>query len=138
MVPKRKMPKRLVTLDLSDDGFEGFVTEAWVDNPVAFSREYGVAVAKAAEKDASPADVNRATDLFLEVFPSWRGFVDWEGKKIPHTRVAIDSIPLDLSQVMWRRRAEALKNGAMPDPLEDESSEPHSEEQRDLPLPGTS
>ena len=126
-MPKRKMPKNVAVLDLSDDGYEGFVTNTWINSSVAFSREYVAASAKAIAKDASPAEVNRLSDLFLEVFPSWRGFVDWEGKEIPHTRAGIDSIPLDLSEVMWHRRAEALQNGAMPAPLETGSSEQPSE-----------
>ncbi len=125
---KRKMPRKVATLDLSEDGYDGFEVDAWVNSTVGWSRHYLEVLAKATGRKATTADEKAASDLFLEIFPSWRGFVDWEGKKIPHTRAGTDEIPADLAKVMWRRRAEALQNGAMPGPLEPESSEPPSDE----------
>ena len=115
---KRKMPVRTATLDLTEDGYPDFHCETWTNLPTFYIRRYS---ALNAESDAEEGNV-----LFLKMFPSW-DFVDFDGKPIPHTAAGAELIPNELGTAMMRRRAEALQNGAMPGPLETESSEPPSE-----------
>ncbi len=119
---KRKMPRKTATLDFTRDGYEGFTCETWLNIPVGLARRYG-AVNEDTEDDA-------ADSLFRQLFPSWN-FVDFDGKLIPHTAEGADLIPSDLGTAMMARRAEALQNGAMPGPLETESSELPSEEKQE-------
>jgi hypothetical protein len=116
---KRKMPKKLATLDFGEDGYEGFHCETWVNPPLVFIRRMGD-WSGSDEKDA-----DEATRLFLEIFPSW-DFVDFEGAKIRHSKAGIDYIPDDLASAMWARRAEAISERVMPAPLGESSSEPPS------------
>lgn len=121
--PKRKMPKKLVTLDFGADGYEGFQCEAWVDAPVAFTQRMRHWVTP------KKKDAEEAVRIFLHVFPSW-DFADYEGKLIPHTVAGMDSLQDGLTTAMWARRAEAIRNGVMPDPLEESSSNAPSEDER--------
>ena len=116
---KRKMPVRTATLNFSDDGYPDFHCETWMNIPIAYTRRYS---ALTKDSDAKEGDA-----LLLKLFPSW-DFVDFDGKVIPHTAKGTEMIPVDLGAAMMKRRAEALQNGAMPGPLESESSEPPSEE----------
>jgi hypothetical protein len=118
---KRKMPVRTATLNFIDDGYPDFHCETWINTPIAYIRRYSALNAE--------ADVEEANDLLLKLFPSW-DFVDFDGKAIPHTAKGTDMIPSELGAAMMKRRAEALQNGAMPGPLETESSEPPSEEEK--------
>ena len=113
---KRKMPVKTATLDFADDGYPDFHCATWMNISVEYSRRYS-----ALTEDAEEGD-----ELSLMLFPSW-DFVDFDGKVIPHTAKGAEMIPVDLGGAMMRRRAEALQNGAMPGPLESESSEPPSD-----------
>ena len=128
--PKRKMPKKTAVLDLGVDGYEGFSCEAWINAPISFSRYYIDLVARVTADDSKPEDSDELVDVFLAVFPSWEGFVDWRGDKIPHTRAGVESLPLDLTETMWQRRAEALRNGALPAPLGSGSSNGPSDSEK--------
>ncbi len=116
---KRKMPVRTATLNFTEDGYPDFHCETWTNLSVYYSRRY-------ASLNAS-SDTAEADSLFLRMFPSW-DFVDFDGKVIPHTAKGAEMIPEELGAAMMKRRAEALQNGAMPGPLETESSEPPSDE----------
>ncbi len=116
---KRKMPVRTATLDFAEDGYPDFHCETWTNIPIAYTRRYS---ALNASSDTAEAD-----SLFLRMFPSW-DFADLEGKVIPHTAKGLLLIPGELGAAMMKRRAEALQNGAMPGPLEPESSGPPSDE----------
>ena len=116
---KRKMPVKTATLDFADDGYPDFHCETWTNLPVTYIRRYNTLNAESDEQEAN--------ELFLRMFPSW-DFVDFDGKAIPHTAKGAEMIPVDLGGAMMKRRAEALQNGAMPGPLESESSEPPSGE----------
>ena len=118
---KRKMPVRTATLNFAEDGYPDFHCETWMNMPIAHIRRYS---ALDAEGDAKEGD-----ELLLKLFPSW-DFVDFDGKAIPHTAKGTEMIPGELGAAMMKRRAEALQNGAMPGPLEPESSEPPSDEQK--------
>jgi hypothetical protein len=110
------MPKKLVTLDFSEDGYEAFTCETWIDPPLAFLqrlRDW----ATPDEKDAE-----EAARIFLHAFPSW-DFVDYDGNPIPHTKKGVESIQDGLSTAMWARRLKVISNGVMPDPLEESSSD---------------
>jgi hypothetical protein len=118
---KRKMPMRTATLDFTEDGYPDFHCETWTNIPIAYTRRYSALTAK--------TDAKEGDELLLKLFPSW-DFVDFDGKPIPHTVKGAEMIPDDLGVAMMKRRAEALQNGAMPSPLETESSEPPSDEQK--------
>jgi hypothetical protein len=113
--PARKMPKKLVTLDFSEDGYEGFTCETWVDPPISFTRRMRD-WATLDEKDGKEAE-----QIFFHLFPSW-DFSDYDGNPIPHTTKGMESIQDGLTTAMWKRRAKAIQNGVMPDPLEESSS----------------
>jgi len=126
MAAKRKMPVKTVTLDFSEDGYEGFTAETRTNSPVGLIRQYIEMGADASEDEART--------LLLKLFPSW-DFVDDDGKPIPHAAEGFDFIPPDLVTAMQRRRAEALKQAAMPGPLESESSTTAGQDTTDSPTP---
>lgn len=112
--PKRFMPVKTITLDFTDDGYPDFHAERRVNAPIGLMRRYFDVSGEMPEEEGR--------QILLELFPSW-DFVDDIGKAIPHTVEGFDAIPADLIGAMHRRGFEALRNGAMPDPL-DESSSP--------------
>lgn len=136
MATKRKMPKKLAELDLGSEGYDGFYVQTWINAPVAFMRRLdavrervmAVLLTNAQKKPDDPTaestedDEDEAGALLLELFPSWRGFVDYKGDKIPHSAAGLDSIPLDLTEAMWVKRRDALRNGALAPPLGTDSS----------------
>ena len=126
-MPKRKMPVKTVTLDFTKDGYGGFVADAWINAPVAFTREV-----LSLDKDASEKGARK---LFLAMFPSWRGFVDYRGQDIPHTEAGCDYIPSDLMEIMYVRRIAAIKKRVMPTPLGNDSSTTPSPDTTDSPTP---
>ena len=118
---KRKMPVKTATLDFAEDGYEGFHCETWVNMPIAYIRRYS--------EISADSDKEEGDELFLKLFTGW-DFVDFDGKRIPHTAEGTSLIPVDLGAAMMRRRAAALQNGAMPGPLGTGSSEPPSEDEK--------
>ena len=66
-------------------------------------------------------DAKEGERIFFHLFPGW-DFSDYEGNPIPHTAKGMESIQDGLTMAMWTRRAKAIQNGVMPDPLEDNSS----------------
>jgi hypothetical protein len=110
---KRKMPVKAATLDFAEDGYEGFHCETWMNMPIAYVRRYS--------EISTDSDKDEGDELFLRLFPGW-DFVDFDGKSIPHTAKGVSLIPADLGTAMMKRRAEAMRNGAMPAPLEKSSS----------------
>ena len=110
----RTMPAKWTPKDLEQDGYPGFIMHVRT-NLASGYLQYVV------EKQRNGAPGKELDEIFLKMFPGWEGFVDEDGKKIPHTRQGLEAIPADLAQVMWNRRSEAIQEAVMPAPLESES-----------------
>lgn len=107
-----RMPVKCAPLEFDDDGYPGFKAEGRLNLPM------GVARGISAVDSDSPEDETRA--LWLQLFPSWN-FCDESGEPIPHTVEAFDALPADLLTAMFTRRALALREAALPVPLETSS-----------------
>lgn len=114
---KRKMPIKTAQFDLSGDGYDGFTCTTRLNVPMGIVRRFFTASGSGDE-----AGEAQAREDFLAMFPSW-DFVDEDGKKIPHTAEGVDSLPDEMLLIMLRLRKEKLRNGAMPAPLGDDSSD---------------
>ncbi len=123
MTAKRKMPVKTAPMDLKQEGYPGFVAQVRTNLASGYIRalpdllQNGLTEAKGAE-------------IFLSLFPSWEGFVDDDGKPIPHSAEGLDAMPDDLMAAMWHRRSAVIQAAVMPDPLESGSSEPPSDDER--------
>ena len=117
MTSKRRMPIKTAELDLSGDGYDGFTCTARLNVPMGVVRRFFAATGSGDE-----AGEAQAREAFLAIFLEW-DFVDDDGKKIPHTADGVDSLPDEVLLIMLRLRTEKLRNGAMPAPLEDDSSD---------------
>ena len=106
------MPVKTARLDFTDDGYPGFECETWINPPIREARRYW---------DLGEAEQDEARDILLSFFPSWN-FVDLDGEAIPHSADGFDAMPQDLLVAMGRRRNEAVRERAMPAPLEPASS----------------
>lgn len=119
---KRRMPVKTAPMDLGDDGYKGFVAQVRTNLPSGYIRSLPDLIKNGMkEKDAD--------EIFLKLFPSWEGFVDDDGKPIPHTSEGLASLPQDLMTAMWRRRPEVIQEVVMPAPLEPSSSDESSEDE---------
>lgn len=114
---KRKMPIKTAQLDLSGDDYEGFTCTTRLNVPMGVARRFFAATGSGDEESEA-----QAREAFLAMFPGW-DFVDDDGKKIPHTADGVDNLPQEVLVIMLRLRAEKLRNGAMPAPLEESSSD---------------
>jgi len=110
--PTRKMPRRVSVIDFSEDGYPGFHATRWLNAPMSAER----AVFDTEDEEAS----RRA---WLELWTDW-DFVDYEGEAIPRTAEGFDQIPSDLFSAMVRRGMAAVREAAMPAPLDEPSSSP--------------
>jgi hypothetical protein len=99
---------RKTTLDFTDVGYPGFTCARRLNLPLGTHRR-GL--------EAQNEEESRA--FYLEVFPSW-DFVDEDGEPIPVE--AFDLLPLDLWKAMQKRGLEAVKEAALPTPLDESSS----------------
>ena len=117
MKTKRRMPVKTAELDLGGDGYEGFTCTTRLNVPMGIVRRFFTATGSGDEASEAQAREN-----FLAMFPGW-DFVDDDGKAIPHTADSVDSLPDEVLLIMLRLRTEKLRNGAMPAPLEDDSSD---------------
>ena len=109
----RRMPIRTVELDFTGDDYPGFHATARLNIPLWVGDEL------------KSGDEERARVAFLAMFPKW-DFVDEDGKEIPHTLGGIATIPQDLSEAMYGRRAEAMLGKAKLDPKAGGNSPPTS------------
>ena len=125
-MPKRTMPLKTTTLDLSDDGYDGFHVETRLNTPPRLLRRYVGLLQGGLDSE------DEARAILLEMFPSW-DFVDDVGRAIPHTVKGFEEIPADLVGAMLRRRTEALREAAMPAPLGSDSSTTESPPPTDFP-----
>lgn len=114
---KRRMPVKTAELDLGGDGYDGFTCTTRLNVPMGIVRRFFAASGSADDKSEA-----QAREDFLVMFPGW-DFVDDAGKAIPHTAKGVDSLPDDMLIIMLRLRAEKQRNGAMPAPLEHDSSD---------------
>lgn len=115
MAPKRKMPVKTATLDLADEGYEGFHAETRTNTPPRLTKRYIELLG------GGTGDETEARGLLLEMFPAW-DFVDAAGKAIPHTADGFEEIPPDMVLAMLRARTRTIHGTAMPAPLGSESS----------------
>lgn len=106
----RKMPVKIAVLDFTEDGYPGFTCKRRLNATLGMLRR----LSEAESEDG-------AREGWLHLFPEW-DFVDEEGAPIPHTPEGFDAIPQDLWQAMVRRGMEAVKEAAMPSPLNGSSS----------------
>lgn len=104
-----RMPVKCAPLEFDEDGYPGFKAEGRLNLPMGIARGISAVNADSAE------DETRA--LWLQLFPSWN-FCDEAGVVIPHTVEAFDALPADLLTAMFTRRALALREAALPGPLE--------------------
>lgn len=117
------MPIKSASMDLAAEGYSGWVAQ--VRTNLSGSRLRAIA---ALLKEG--LSVEDAAAAFLALFPSWEGFVDDDGKTIPHTSEGLELLPDDLTTAMWARRSEVVQAAVMPGPLEIGSSEPPSESEK--------
>jgi len=111
MTTKRlRMPVKVVEVDFTVDGYEGFKCRRWANPTIGWSKRL-----------ESPADEAESRALWLQLFPWWN-FVDAEGTEIPHTAEGFDLIPVELWNAMLLRGVEAVKEAAMPANLDSSSS----------------
>jgi hypothetical protein len=111
------MPVKTATLDLGGDGYEGFTCVTRTNVPMGVVRRFFALTGSGDETSEA-----QAREDFLAIFPDW-DFVDDKGKAIPHTAEGVDSLPDEMLVIMLRLRGEKLRNGAMPGPLGNDSSD---------------
>lgn len=124
-MPKPKMPIKTVTVELAEEGYEGFSIDVRTNAAPRLMRRYMELVSGGVE------DEDEARDLLLQMFPAWKLYDD--GKAIPHTREGFDDIPPDLALIMLRARTRAIQEAAMPAPLGNDSSTTPSPPTTDTP-----
>lgn len=124
MASKRKMPVKTAPMDLAEDGYEGFVAQVRTNLASGYIRDLPDRLRNGLTEEA-------AAVIFLKLFPSWEGFVDDDGKDIPHTAGGLRAMPDDLTAAMWRRRAGVIQGVVMPAPLESKQSPEPSKPDRE-------
>ena len=107
----RKMPVKVLELNFSEDGYEGFKCGRWANPTLGWMKRID---------NPEPGDEQAARKCWLELFPWWN-FVDAEGEEIPHTAEGFDSIPVELWNLMLKRGQEAVREVAMPANLDSSS-----------------
>lgn len=117
---KRRMPVKTAPLDLANDGYEGFVAQVRTNLASSYIRSLPALLTDGLTE-------KKAAEIFLKLFPSWEGFVDDDGKAVPHTAEGLGVLPDDLVQAMWMRRAGVIQEAVMPAPLGSRSSNEPSE-----------
>lgn len=120
---KQKMPVKTAPMELAEDGYPGFVAHVRTNLASGYIRTLPDLLTNGLKP-------KEAAEIFLKLFPSWDGFVDDDGKIIPHTAAGLDAMPQDLMEAMWSRRSAAIKEAVMPSPLGTGSSEQPSEDEK--------
>jgi len=78
-------------IDFTDDGYPGFLAEAWATAPLSKTRQI-----------VETRDEGQMRELLLELYPNWN-FVDEDGADIPHEPEGFEKMPQNLIVQLVRR-----------------------------------
>ena len=107
----RRMPIKVVEIDLAEDGYPDFHAKARTNIPIRIGDAF------------RSGDEEQGRAAVLTIFPEW-DFVDEEGEPIPHTAEGIAALSQDLLKAMMQRWTEAIQQAASIPKASDDGSPP--------------